>query len=126
VRIFRTGDIARCSLDGVFVVLGRKDRMAKINGQRVELSEVETALRRLESVAGAEVVFQDEDGRAKLTAFVVPNEPAPERLPQLLRRQLATSLPPFMIPSRIVLLDSIPCLPGGKVDTAALLRLLDA
>ncbi len=126
VRIFRTGDIARCSLDGVFVVLGRKDRMAKINGQRVELSEVETALRRLESVAGAEVVFQDEDGRAKLTAFVVPNEPIPDRLPQLLRRQLATSLPPFMIPSRIVLLDSIPCLPGGKVDTAALLRLLDA
>ena len=124
VRIFRTGDVARCSPDGVFVVLGRKDRMAKINGQRVELLEVETALRRLESVAGAEVVFQEEDGKAKLIAFVVPNKPASDGLPQLLRRRLATSLPPFMIPSRIVLLDSIPCLPGGKVDTAALLRLL--
>jgi acyl-coenzyme A synthetase/AMP-(fatty) acid ligase len=124
VRIFRTGDVARCSPDGVFVVLGRKDRMAKINGQRVEMSEVETALRRLDSVNRAEVVFQEEDGRTKLFAFVVPNEPASDGLPQLLRRQLATSLPPFMIPSRIFLLDSIPCLPGAKVDAAALLRLL--
>jgi acyl-coenzyme A synthetase/AMP-(fatty) acid ligase len=124
VRIFRTGDVARCSPDGVFVVLGRKDRMAKINGQRVEMSEVETALRKLDSVDRAEVVFQEEDGKAKLIAFVVPNKPGSEGLPQLLRRQLATSLPTFMIPSRIVLLDSIPCLPGGKVDAAALLRLL--
>jgi acyl-coenzyme A synthetase/AMP-(fatty) acid ligase len=124
VRVFRTGDIARCSPDGVFVVLGRKDRMAKINGQRVEMSEVETALRRLHFVDRAEVVFQEQDGRAKLIAFVVPKVPEFDRLPQLLRQQLATSLPPFMIPSSIVLLDSIPCLPGGKVDTACLLRLL--
>jgi acyl-coenzyme A synthetase/AMP-(fatty) acid ligase len=124
VRIFRTGDVARCSPEGVFVVLGRKDRMAKINGQRVEMSEVETALRKLKSVDRAEVVFQEEDGRGKLIAFVVPNEPASDGLPQLLRRQLATTLPAFMIPSRIVLLDSIPCLPGGKVDTVALLNLL--
>ena len=60
----------------------------------------------------------------KLVAFVVPNEPASDGLPQLLRRQLAITLPPFMIPSRIVLLDSIPCLPGGKVDAAALLNRL--
>jgi acyl-coenzyme A synthetase/AMP-(fatty) acid ligase len=123
-RIFRTGDVARCSPDGVFVVLGRKDRMAKINGQRVEMSEVEAALRRLNCVDRAEVMFREEDGKAKLIAFVVPNGPASDGLPQLLRRQLATSLPPFMIPSRIVLLDSIPSLPGGKVDGAALLRLL--
>lgn len=125
VRIFRTGDVARCFPDGVFVVLGRKDRMAKINGQRVEMSEVETALRRLDSVDRAEVVFQENDGNAKLTAFVVPNDKsASDGLPQFLRRQLAKSLPPFMIPSRIVLLDSIPSLPGGKVDAVALLRLV--
>jgi acyl-coenzyme A synthetase/AMP-(fatty) acid ligase len=88
------------------------------------MSEVETALRRLNCVDRAEVVFREEDGKAKLIAFVVPNEPASDGLPQLLRRHLATSLPPFMIPSRIVLLDSIPSLPGGKVDGAALLRLL--
>ena len=123
-RIFRTGDVARCSPDGVFIVLGRKDRMAKINGQRVEMSEVEAALRRLECVDRAEVVFQEEDGKEQLVAFVVPNEPASDGLPQLLRRQLAITLPPFMIPSRIVLLDSIPCLPGGKVDAVALLNLL--
>jgi acyl-coenzyme A synthetase/AMP-(fatty) acid ligase len=126
VRIFRTGDVARCSPDGVFVVLGRKDRMAKINGQRVEMSEVETALRRLDSVSRAEVMVQEEDGKVKLVAFVVPHKPTSDGLPQRLRRQLSTSLPPFMIPSRIVLLDSVPCLPGGKVDATALLRLLDS
>jgi acyl-coenzyme A synthetase/AMP-(fatty) acid ligase len=81
-------------------------------------------LRKLDSVDRAEVVVQQEDGKAKLIAFVVPNKPASDGLPQILRRQLGTSLPPFMIPSRIVQLDSIPCLPGGKVDAAALLRLL--
>ena len=71
--------------------------MAKINGQRVEMSEVEAALRRLEGVDRAEVVFHEEDGKGKLVAFVVPNEPASDGLPQLLRRQLAITLPPFMI-----------------------------
>jgi surfactin family lipopeptide synthetase A len=126
VRIFRTGDVAKCFPDGVFVVLGRKDRMAKVNGQRVELSEVETALRRLESVVAAEVIVQEKDGNAKLVAFVVPDNVETSGLPQLLRQKLAASLPQFMVPARIILLDSIPSLPGGKVDMLALRKILDS
>jgi acyl-coenzyme A synthetase/AMP-(fatty) acid ligase len=125
VRIFCTGDLARCFPDGTFVVLGRNDRMAKINGQRVELLEVEAALRGLDSVVAAEVVIHDTDANAKLAAFVVPHEPAISGLPQLIRRQLRASLPQFMIPSQIVVLDSIPSLPGGKVDKLALLKILN-
>ena len=125
IRIFRTGDVARYFPDGVFVVLGRKDRMAKINGQRVELSEVETALRRQDSVASAEVVVHEQDGNTKLVAFVVPNNIDTSGLPQLLRGELAASLPQFMVPTRIILLDSIPRLPGGKVDMVALRKILD-
>lgn len=126
VRIFRTGDVARCFPDGVFVVLGRKDRMAKVNGQRVELSEVETALRRLKSVAAAEVVLQEKDGNSKLVAFVVPDNGTASGLSQILRRQLAASLPQFMVPARFILLDHIPRLPGGKVDMVALRKILDS
>jgi acyl-coenzyme A synthetase/AMP-(fatty) acid ligase len=125
VRIFRTGDVARCFPDGTFVVLGRNDRMAKINGQRVELLEVEAALRRLKSVVAAEVVVREKDGNIKLAAFVVPDDSTASDLPQLIRQQLRASLPQFMIPSQIVLLDSIPLLPGGKVDKSALLEILN-
>ena len=123
--VFSTGDVARYFPDGVFVVLGRKDRMAKINGQRVELSEVETALRRQDSVASAEVIVREQDGNTKLVAFVVPNNIETSGFPQLLRGELAASLPQFMVPTRIILLDSIPRLPGGKVDMVALRKILD-
>ena len=100
--------------------------MAKINGQRVELSEVETALRRQDSVASAEVVVHEQDGNTKLVAFVVPNNIDTSGLPQLLRGELAASLPQFMVPTRIILLDSIPRLPGGKVDMVALRKILNS
>lgn len=100
--------------------------MAKINGQRVELSEVETALRKLKSVASAEVVAYKQDANTKLVAFVVPHNVETSGLPQLLRGQLGASLPQFMVPARIVLLDSIPRLPGGKVDVVALRKIMDS
>jgi acyl-coenzyme A synthetase/AMP-(fatty) acid ligase len=122
VRIFRTGDIARCSADGIFVVLGRKDRMAKINGQRVEPAEVEAALRRLPGIRRAEVALEDQGGKTRLIAFLIADDAAAADAARV-RAQLADMLPPFMIPSRIFFVHSIPLLPGGKVDSAALLAL---
>ena len=55
-RIYRTGDLARCDSEGIFVVLGRRDRMLKINGQRVEPAEIEGVLRRNPDVHEAEVL----------------------------------------------------------------------
>jgi acyl-coenzyme A synthetase/AMP-(fatty) acid ligase len=125
-RVFRTGDLARCSADGVFVVVGRKDRMAKINGQRVEPAEVETALRALPGVDRAEVVVDQSTGRTRLVAFVVSVSDAGEEFAETLRRALAARLPAFMVPSRILLVEAIPLLAGGKVDGAALLDRLKA
>jgi acyl-coenzyme A synthetase/AMP-(fatty) acid ligase len=126
IRIFRTGDVARYSTDGVFVVLGRRDRMANVNGQRVELAEIETALRKITSVAAAEVICHDVNGSTKVTAFVVSPGGNSHVLPNSLRIELASMLPSFMIPARIVLLDKIPSLPGGKVDARALIRIANA
>lgn len=125
-RSFRTGDSAVCAEDGVFVVLGRKDRMVKINGQRLEPAEVEAALRAFPEVARAEVAVDDEGDRTRLIAFVVPGGGAGEDLAAGLLRGLERRIPGFMIPSRIMVLDSIPLLPGGKVDSLALLALARA
>lgn len=124
-RTYRTGDIARFHPDGVFVVLGRKDRMLKINGQRVEPGEVEAALRRSPEVAEAEVLPYDLAGATRLVAFAIPAANAGPDLANRLKADLQSVLPRFMTPSRILLLSGMPRLPGGKVDAQRLLALAD-
>jgi acyl-coenzyme A synthetase/AMP-(fatty) acid ligase len=126
LRIYRSGDLARLCPDGVFVVMGRMDRMVKVHGLRVEPAEIETALRRSPEVAQAAAIARDVGARAVLVAFVVPAAPegAPE-LEQRLRSLLAADLPAHMRPARIVILPALPMLPGGKRDDGALLRMLD-
>lgn len=122
LRVYRTGDIARYSADGVFVVLGRKDRMVKINGQRVEPAEIEAALSRSSEVAQAAVVARQSATKVMMFAFVVPAAQARPDLPKRLRQHLRAVLPAFMLPSRILVLENMPLLPGGKRDEAALLE----
>ena len=124
-RTYRTGDIARFHPDGVFVVLGRKDRMLKINGQRVEPGEVEAALRRSPEVAEAAVLPYDLAGATRLVAFAIPAANAGPDLANRLKADLQSVLPRFMTPSRILLLSGMPRLPGGKVDAQRLLALAD-
>jgi acyl-coenzyme A synthetase/AMP-(fatty) acid ligase len=121
LRVYRTGDLARLTPDGVAVVLGRLDRMVKVNGQRVELAEVEAALRRHGDVNAAAVVAREAAGRVTLHAFVVPAPGAAQGLETQLRQALRSTLPGYMLPHRITLLDVLPLLPGGKLDERALL-----
>jgi len=125
--IFRTGDLARYHPDGVFVVLGRKDRMIKINGQRLEPAEIECVLRSIPSVDRAELIVHRPaayPGRPRLVAFVVPRCASPTLVSDI-RAELKRKLPAYMIPSRILLTESIPLLPGGKTDTLALVALAE-
>ena len=125
IRTYRTGDVARFHPDGVFVVLGRKDRMLKLNGQRVEPGEVEAALRRSPEIAEVEVLPYERAGTIRLVAFAVPGSDAAPDLVTRLEADLQTVLPKFMIPSRILLLSAMPRLPGGKVDAQQLLSFAD-
>jgi acyl-coenzyme A synthetase/AMP-(fatty) acid ligase len=119
-RIYRTGDLARHDDAGVFVVLGRADRMINVNGQRTEPAEIETVLRRHPQVDKAEVIVQQRQQGPFLTAFVVARPGSADGLEISLRASLRQSLPSFMVPARIVLLEQLPLLPGGKVDAQAL------
>ncbi len=120
-RVYPTGDLARRSPAGVIVVLGRKDRMLKLNGLRVEPIEIETVLRAQGGVADAIVLPRTVGETTTLVAFVARTSDAPADLPRRLREALRASLPSHMVPGRVVALDSLPRLASGKVDGVSLL-----
>jgi amino acid adenylation domain-containing protein len=116
-RMYRTGDRARWNPDGTLDFLGRRDHQVKIRGHRVELSAVEAQLSVLPGVRDA-VVVPDGTG-ASLVGFVLaPQGRAPA--PELLREQLAATLPAAMVPARIKVLDTFPRTVNGKTDRAQL------
>lgn len=115
-RRVRTGDAGRLRADGVLEHLGRLDHVVKIAGNRVELGDVEVALRSLDGAAAAAAApYSDASGSTRLTAFVVPQQ-GRELDPFLLRAALARRLPGAMLPDAIGILDELPQLASGKVD----------
>ncbi|MEO7360428.1 MAG: amino acid adenylation domain-containing protein, partial [Gemmatimonadaceae bacterium] len=120
-RLYRTGDIARLSHDGIIEYLGRRDHQIKLRGVRIELGEIESALAAHSAVRAVAVVLRDDahsDNR-RLVAYVVPHagSSVSERA---LREHLRSLLLDAMIPSAFVVLHELPIGPTGKVDRAAL------
>ncbi|WP_338264420.1 non-ribosomal peptide synthase/polyketide synthase [Corallococcus caeni] len=115
-RLYRTGDKARWLADGQLEFLGRLDGQVKLRGFRVELGEVESALRALPDVRDVVVmVREDTPGFKRLVAYVVP-QPEATFLPEALRQALARRLPEYMVPSALVRMDALPLSPSGKVN----------
>ena len=117
-RIYLTGDLGALRADGCLVHMGRKDLQVKIRGQRVEVGEVEAALRALPAVRLAAVHAQAALSEPRLVAYVVPAAEAPTVSD--LRRALASSLPEYMVPTAFVFLDDLPQLSNGKIDRRGL------
>lgn len=120
-REFHTGDLARREADGTLVFLGRKDHQVKVNGYRVELTEIEDALLKQDEVAEALVCLREaKPGEApQLVAYVVLR-PGGQAGADTLRRVLRATLPGYMVPGSFVFLGRFPLTPHGKVDRAAL------
>lgn len=122
-RLYLTGDLGRIEGDGQITYLGRGDGQVKVRGFRVEVGEIEAVLDEQPSVAAAAVVLRPlaSGSDEALVGFVVPNaghEVIPS--PAQLRGVLASRLPAYMVPTRIEVVDSLPCLASGKLDRKAL------
>lgn len=113
--IYRTGDLGRYAPSGAVTLAGRIDDQVKVRGFRVELGEVESALRAHPAVQEAAARLVDPES---LHAYITPAGtviPAPDIL-----RYLRTMLPAYAVPSGISVLPALPRNGSGKVDRAML------
>jgi len=120
LRTFITADLGKWLPNGSLEHLGRADHVVKIQGQRVDLRAVETAL--IATGLTSEVAVtatEDASGERRLAAYFIPRAGA-DTSPQNLRTQLRTQVPEHFVPTHFVPLDKMPQTPGGKIDRRAL------
>ncbi|MEV6279730.1 non-ribosomal peptide synthase/polyketide synthase [Nocardia sp. NPDC051832] len=119
-RLYRTGDVVRWTPGGELEFAGRVDDQVKIRGFRVEPGEVETVLAQHPSVAQAVVVARGAGGGKQLVGYVVADRASAGLDGGQVRAFAAERLPDFMVPVVVLVLDSMPLSPSGKLDRAAL------
>lgn len=121
-RLYRTGDRVRCDRSGRVHFLGRADDQIKLRGYRIELAEVGRAIKAIDEIEDAVTVVRaigEGEQRRELVAYCVAATGATIDA-DAIRQKLATRLPAYMVPSRIVALAQLPLTPNGKVDLKAL------
>ncbi|GAA4072037.1 amino acid adenylation domain-containing protein [Streptomyces shaanxiensis] len=114
-RMYRTGDLVRRTPGGELVFAGRVDEQVKLRGHRIELGEVEAALADHPDVEQAVAAIHD----ARLIGYAVPADGrAPD--PSAVRAHASRTLPDYMVPAAVMVLDELPLTPNGKLDREVL------
>ncbi len=112
--MYKTGDIVRLLPDGNIDYIGRRDGMVKVRGFRIELTEVERAIRAFKGIKDATVqAFDAPAGGKQIAAYVVSDEKVDIKA---LESFILQTKPPYMVPAVTMQLDSIPLNVNSKVD----------
>ena len=127
VRGYRTGDKG-FHKDGLLFFLGRLDFQVKVRGHRIELGDVEAHVREAPGVIEAVVLPLERNGVCdSLAAFVVTREPVvpnDAQAARALRENVAQRIPDYMVPRKVIFLDTLPMNTNGKADRHELLKRL--
>lgn len=116
IRWYKTGDLVRQEPDSGYAFLGRRDRMVKRRGYRVELGEIEAALYRHPCVLeAAAIALPDEDGGVSIKALLSCSGNAVPSLVEL-KAYCSRNLPLYMVPDRFSILASLPKTSTDKID----------
>ncbi|MEG0291654.1 MAG: D-alanine--poly(phosphoribitol) ligase subunit DltA [Anaerovoracaceae bacterium] len=119
---YKTGDEGYL-LDGMLYYSGRIDLQIKLHGYRIELEDIENNLLKINEIQSVAVLPKYKNNKiASLTAFVVNDDETKRTFSdgKNIKTQLKAFLPEYMIPKRIIFLDSLPVTANGKVDRAKL------
>ncbi|MCV7175120.1 amino acid adenylation domain-containing protein [Mycolicibacterium sphagni] len=114
-RMYRTGDLVRRDSAGALSFIGRADAQIQVRGYRVEPAEIESVLEEVPGVRNVHVAVHRQAAGPKLNAYVAGDVAVAE-----LRSLLRSRLPRYMLPHRVIVVDTIPLTANGKVDEAAL------
>ena len=116
-KIYKTGDLGYINSENEIIFSGRKDSQIKLNGQRVELSEIENAISEIEGITLAAVAARkNSEGSQILCAFYTGESKESGEI----RQKLGSSLPGYMIPQVITHLEEMPLTSSGKIDRLSL------
>ncbi|WP_345555678.1 AMP-binding protein [Streptomonospora halophila] len=122
-RWLRTGDLGRFDGDGRLAVRGRLDDVVNTGGHKVVPAEVAALLMEMDSVADAAVVGRpDPEWGERVTAVVVPADPAAPPGLEEVRTWVGARMPRYAAPHEVEIRTSLPQLTSGKTDLAALRR----
>lgn len=119
-RLYKTGDLARRRPDGSIVYVGRADTQVKVRGLRIELGEIEATLAAHPAVSQAVATIVATPGGDKQLAVYYLGAAAAKPQVADLRAHLARSLPAYMVPAHLIMVEEFPLNPSGKIDRKAL------
>jgi D-alanine--poly(phosphoribitol) ligase subunit 1 len=120
-RFYKTGDVCFKDENGLIYYCGRQDSQVKIQGYRVEISEIEFNLSRLTDKQIIVIVDSDKNGNQELIAI---GEKILKADFERINDELKLKVPPYMVPSNYFSLDSFPLTASGKIDKAKAIKLV--
>ena len=115
-RMYRTGDLVRWREGGRLEYVGRMDQQVKVRGYRIELGEIEEALQGWEELQESAVVIQDSGGEKRIVAYVAGRREQAGISGEQVKQYLGERMPGYMVPWQVVVMESLPKTPNGKVD----------
>ena len=123
-RMYQTGDIVKYLSKNKMQYVARSDNQIKMNGFRIELSEIEHVLKSVDNIKDAVVTYtSNDDGDITLLGFITAN--GNYKSEKNIKKILAENLPHYMIPTRITLVSEFPLTTNGKTDYSTLISTLE-